>query len=86
MYFSFCVGQGFDRHLFALRKIAEQKSGTMPSLFADPHYQLINHIILSTSTLSSPAIEFGGFAPVVPNGFGIGKFTFTLFPIILLIS
>lgn len=69
------VGQGFDRHLLALYKIAEQKSGKLPSLFADPHYKLINHIILSTSTLSSADYEFGGFAPVVPNGFGIGKFT-----------
>ncbi|CAE1255869.1 CPT2 [Acanthosepion pharaonis] len=66
------MGQGFDRHLLALYKIAEQKSGKLPSLFADPHYKLINHIILSTSTLSSADYEFGGFAPVVPNGFGIG--------------
>lgn len=32
----------------------------------------INHNILSTSTLSSPAVNMGGFGPVVPDGFGIG--------------
>jgi len=32
----------------------------------------LNHNILSTSTLSSPAIVLGGFGPVVRDGFGIG--------------
>ena len=43
-----------------------------PDIFTDPAYSDINHIILSTSTLSSPAVLIGGFAPVTPNGFGIG--------------
>ncbi|KAI8497228.1 Carnitine O-palmitoyltransferase 2, mitochondrial [Branchiostoma belcheri] len=65
------MGQGWDRHLFALRTLAEQ-SGASPAIFRDPAYAAINHIILSTSTLSSPAVHLGGFAPVVPDGFGIG--------------
>lgn len=64
-------GQGFDRHLFALRKLAE-KSGKNPDIFKDPAYQMINHNILSTSTLSSPVVIAGGFGPVVDDGFGIG--------------
>lgn len=44
----------------------------MPELFLDPAYRQINHNILSTSTLSSPAVNIGCFAPVVPDGFGIG--------------
>lgn len=66
------MGQGFDRHLFGLRQTAEAKQLPKPAIFEDPSYALINHNILSTSTLSSPALEAGGFGPVVQNGYGIG--------------
>lgn len=69
------AGQGWDRHLFALRTLAA-KEGKTPTIFADPAYSFINHIILSTSTLSAPAVLAGGFAPVVPNGLGIGYSAF----------
>lgn len=65
------MGQGFDRHLFALRKLAEA-SGKKLDIFLDPAYTIINHNILSTSTLSSDTVLMGGFGPVVKNGFGIG--------------
>ena len=65
-------GEGFDRHLFALKYLAQQRSIALPALYQDPAYAAINHNILSTSTLSSPAVELGGFAPVVPDGYGIG--------------
>ena len=67
------VGQGFDRHLFALRHLAEA-NGRVPELYTDEAYKTLNHVILSTSTLSSPAVFIGGFGPVVPDGLGIGKF------------
>lgn len=35
-------------------------------------YAHMNHIILSTSTLSSDAVLIGGFAPVTPDGYGVG--------------
>ena len=35
-------------------------------------YSHMNHIILSTSTLSSDAVLIGGFAPVTPDGYGVG--------------
>ncbi|KAF6108089.1 carnitine palmitoyltransferase 2 [Phyllostomus discolor] len=66
------MGQGFDRHLFALRYLAAAKGVALPELYLDPAYRQINHNILSTSTLTSPAVNIGGFAPVVPDGFGIG--------------
>ncbi|AWP11502.1 putative carnitine O-palmitoyltransferase 2 mitochondrial [Scophthalmus maximus] len=66
------MGQGFDRHLFALRYLANSKDQPLPGLYADPAYAAINHNILSTSTLTSPAVNLGGFAPVVPDGFGVG--------------
>ncbi|KAI5938077.1 Carnitine O-palmitoyltransferase 2, mitochondrial [Manis javanica] len=66
------MGQGFDRHLFALRYLAAAKEIALPDLYLDPAYGQINHNILSTSTLSSPAVNLGGFAPVVLDGFGLG--------------
>lgn len=65
------LGQGFDRHLFALRKIAEMK-GKIPAVFQDPAYQSINKNIISTSTLNSEVVMAGAFGPVVQNGYGIG--------------
>ncbi|XP_077464100.1 carnitine O-palmitoyltransferase 2, mitochondrial [Stigmatopora argus] len=62
------MGQGFDRHLFALRRL----SASPHAFYADPAYGAINHNVLSTSTLSSPAVALGGFAPVVPDGLGVG--------------
>ena len=44
----------------------------MPGIFTDPSYKKINHVIISTSTLSSPNIAIGGFGPVVSDGFGFG--------------
>ncbi|KAF6722019.1 Carnitine O-palmitoyltransferase 2, mitochondrial [Oryzias melastigma] len=66
------MGQGFDRHLFALRYLATSQGRPLHSLYTDPAYAAINHNILSTSTLTSPAVSLGGFAPVVPDGFGVG--------------
>ncbi|XP_072246358.1 carnitine O-palmitoyltransferase 2, mitochondrial [Leuresthes tenuis] len=66
------MGQGFDRHLFALRYLANSKGQALHSLYTDPAYATINHNILSTSTLTSPAVSLGGFAPVVLDGFGVG--------------
>lgn len=66
------MGQGFDRHLFALRYLANSKGQAVHSLYTDPPYAAINHNVLSTSTLTSPAVSLGGFAPVVPDGFGVG--------------
>lgn len=71
MYFMIS-GQGWDRHLFALRQFAEEAGLEVP-LYQDEAYKAINTITLSTSTLSSPAVETGGFAPVVPHGLGVGK-------------
>ena len=64
------LGQGFDRHLFALRYLAEN-SGRNVEFFDDEAYKNINNIILSTSTVFSENIQMGGFAPVTPSGFGI---------------
>ncbi|XP_018578914.1 carnitine O-palmitoyltransferase 2, mitochondrial [Anoplophora glabripennis] len=64
------MGQGFDRHLFALKKFAD-KTNMVCNIFDDPDYAFLNNIILSTSTLNSPAIYAGGFGPVVKDGLGV---------------
>lgn len=66
------MGQGFDRHLFALQCLAEQRGGPQPALYADPCFEGANHFHLSTSTLHGTAFSGGGFGPVVPDGYGIG--------------
>lgn len=70
LYLRLIAGQGFDRHLFFLRILTES-TGKVPEIFQDRAYKPINHIILSTSTLSSPALMLGGFGPVVRDGFGV---------------
>ncbi len=44
------------------------------AVFQDPGYVKINRNVLSTSTVSSAALEMGGFGPVIPEGYGIGEF------------
>lgn len=63
-------GQGWDRHLFALKALALPEN--LPKLFRDPAYARINENVISTSTLSSRNMVNGGFVAVVPNGHGIG--------------
>lgn len=66
-------GQGCDRHLFALRLLAHENSPSyLPEIYADPAFAAFNRFRLSTSTLSSPAAEAGGFGAVEPDGFGVG--------------
>lgn len=71
-YIFLFLGQGFDRHLFALRLLAKENNLKIPDLFTDPAYGQINHNILSTSSLTSDHVWIGGFGPVVKDGYGIG--------------
>ncbi|XP_067838411.1 carnitine O-palmitoyltransferase 2, mitochondrial-like [Heptranchias perlo] len=65
------LGNGFDRHLFAMQCLSESKGSPLPEFYKDPAYIQLNNIILSTSTLNSSAVEIGGFAPVTHDGYGI---------------
>lgn len=65
------MGDGFDRHLFGLKEIAA-RSGKLPDFYSDPLYAESQHYTLSTSTLYGECFAGGGFAPVVPDGFGLG--------------
>ncbi|XP_055384732.1 carnitine O-palmitoyltransferase 2, mitochondrial [Condylostylus longicornis] len=66
------MGQGFDRHLFGLKHVAELHDMKIPNLYQDSAYQIMNYNIISTSTLGSPALLAGSFGPVVEDGLGIG--------------
>lgn len=64
------TGKGWDRHLFALKRLAESK-GESFDLYSDETYGVLSNIILSTSTLSSPALDGGGFGPVGDDCYGL---------------
>lgn len=67
------MGKGFDRHLFAMKYHAEMRNKqATPDFYKSHAYKYINHCNISTSTLPYPTIAGGGFAPVVPDGFGFG--------------
>lgn len=66
------MGQGFDRHLYGLKHMANVHNEKLPKLYKDEGYAVINHNQMSTSTLSSPGLYTGAFGPVVENGYGIG--------------
>lgn len=66
------MGKGFDRHLFAMRKIAEAEGHAVPALYKDKSYIQATHFVLSTSSLYGSNFSGGGFAPVVQDGYGLG--------------
>ena len=66
------LGQGFDRHLFALKNVALQNDLPVHAIYEDPVFLKNNKFTLSTSTLHGEAFIAGGFAPVIPDGFGLG--------------
>ena len=66
-------GQGFDRHLFALRALNRWDGREELDLFTDPSWNKMSSIGLSTSTVGSPALQlYLAFGAVVPKGYGIG--------------
>ncbi|KAF8280743.1 putative carnitine O-palmitoyltransferase II [Trypanosoma cruzi] len=66
------MGEGLDRHLFALQNVALRRNpNSIPDLFLDSSYKTLGSNMMSTSTLRSDALVGGGFGPVSP-GYGIG--------------
>jgi len=65
-------GMGVDRHLYALKCIAEKKGMKVPEFFTSDAWRALNHTVLSTSNCGNPALRLFGFGPVVPDGFGVG--------------
>lgn len=65
-------GRGIDRHMLGLRcMIQSPEEAPKATLFADPAYIKSMTFRLSTSNMSPGRYFYGGFGPVVPNGYGI---------------
>ncbi|XP_043856655.1 carnitine O-palmitoyltransferase 2, mitochondrial-like [Dromiciops gliroides] len=64
-------GQGFDRHLLALRILADTKKGCLPDIFSDSAYSQMNHSFIFSRHLFNPTLNFGASMPIVPDGLGI---------------
>ena len=73
-------GHGFDRHLFALRRLAERRreasggSYAVPALFSEPAYVALCANEMSTSSVSLSHTLNSGFGPVHPEGYGVFYF------------
>lgn len=65
-------GLGVDRHLFALKCIADREGRATPPFYESAAWKRMGHTVLSTSNCGNPALRLFGFGPVVPDGFGIG--------------
>ena len=65
-------GKGVDRHLFALKCIAERNNLPIPPFFESEPWKVLTHTILSTSNCGNPSLRLFGFGPVVEDGLGIG--------------
>ena len=66
------MGLGCDRHMMALKIIAEEEGYKMPEIFNDPVYSRSQTFLLSSSNVSSPELDVFGFGAVTGDGYGIG--------------
>lgn len=66
------MGDGFDRHLFGLKHMAEMNNIQVHPIYESDAYRKLNYNIISTSSLTSDGLLAGSFGPVVPDGYGIG--------------
>ncbi|KAI9341030.1 acyltransferase ChoActase/COT/CPT [Zopfochytrium polystomum] len=65
-------GKGIDRHLLGLRcMIKNEEEQKQATLFTDPAYIQSMYFKLSSSNMSNPGNFYGGFGPVVPEGYGV---------------
>ncbi|CAG8510683.1 5698_t:CDS:10 [Paraglomus occultum] len=65
-------GKGVDRHLLGLRtQIQSDEEQSRAHIFTDPSYIQSMYFKLSTSNMSPGDNFYGGFGPIVPEGYGI---------------
>ncbi|KAI8914641.1 acyltransferase ChoActase/COT/CPT [Gorgonomyces haynaldii] len=65
------MGQGIDRHMLGLRCMIQAGEQEKATMFTDPAYIKSMYFKLSTSNMSPGKWFYGGFGPVVPEGYGI---------------
>jgi len=66
---------GCDRHLRALKCLADEKGLPTPGIFNDPVFSRTSTWLLSTSNVTSPIFDIFGFGAVASNGYGVGYMT-----------
>eukprot|EP00003_Mantamonas_plastica_P021380 TRINITY_DN3460_c0_g1_i3.p1 TRINITY_DN3460_c0_g1~~TRINITY_DN3460_c0_g1_i3.p1 ORF type:complete len:179 (-),score=55.07 TRINITY_DN3460_c0_g1_i3:525-1061(-) len=64
-------GQGIDRHMLGWRVAGYENGLEEPDLFKDAGFKKMNDWKLSTSQAPANTLSFGGFGPVVDDGYGI---------------
>jgi carnitine O-acetyltransferase len=64
-------GKGVDRHLLGLRMMIKLEESDKTSFFKDPSFLDSMNFRLSTSNMSPGKNFYGGFGPVVHDGYGI---------------
>jgi carnitine O-acetyltransferase len=64
-------GKGVDRHLLGLRVQIQSEETPKATLFTDPAYIQSMYFKLSTSNIGTGERLWGGFGPVVPEGYGV---------------
>ncbi|KAJ3313799.1 hypothetical protein HDU76_002555 [Blyttiomyces sp. JEL0837] len=64
-------GRGIDRHLLGLRCMIKDGETEKATLFTDPAYVQSMYFKLSSSNMSPGDNFYGGFGPVVPEGYGV---------------
>lgn len=65
------VGMGVDRHMLGLRCMIKDGEQSKATMFTDPSYTKSMYFKLSTSNMSPGEYFYGGFGPVVPEGYGV---------------
>lgn len=66
-------GLGVDRHLLALKKLAEANGNEAAlNFFKEELFSYSSTWLMSTSNVSQPFLEFFSFGPVADDGYGIG--------------
>ena len=64
-------GKGIDRHMLGMRCMIKPDEMDKATMFTDPSYLKSMYFKLSTSNMSPGKNFYGGFGPVVPEGYGI---------------
>jgi hypothetical protein len=64
-------GKGIDRHMLGLRCMIKPGENEKATMFTDSAYLNSMNFKLSTSNMSPGTLFYGGFGPVVSDGYGI---------------
>ena len=65
-------GKGADRHLYALKCMAERNKLEIPDFYSSKTWKLLQRNILTTSNCGNPALRLYSLGPSQPDGYGIG--------------